>query len=341
AVSSFLLLTMASVTGIVLAVEAISVKAQGYKVDDFNSITLAEVIPVVKKQFQDVQDLKVDDNGFVILKWTNEDGDSKESFIDPRTGKILGEVKPQSEFYKWMTALHRSLFIHETGRFLIGLTSFLLILIAVSGMILVVQRQQSFKRFFARIERGSFAQYYHVLFGRLALVPILVVAITGTWLSVVRFELVTEDKFTGQVNLDSLRSEPIIPVDQFKVFRETPLSQVQSVQFPFADDPEEFYVAKLEDKEITVNQLTGDLLLEQNYSTATQMSSLSLRLHTGRSGIIWAIIFAITCGYILFFIYSGFVITFKRRKNRLINKFKSDESRIIILVGSENGTTMQ
>ncbi|RYZ50281.1 MAG: FAD-binding oxidoreductase [Sphingobacteriales bacterium] len=231
--------------------------------------------------------------------------------------------------------------MHETGRFLIGFTSFLLILIAISGMILVVHRQQSFKRFFAKIERGSFAQYYHVLFGRIALLPILIVAITGTWLSVVRFELIREDEFTGQINPDSLNTEPALPVSGFKIFQQITLPEVKSVQFPFAEDPEEFYVAKLEDREITVNQLTGDLLLEQKYSTATKMSSLSLRLHTGRSGIIWAIILAITCGYILFFIYSGFLITFKRRKNRLTNKFSPEESKVVILVGSENGSTMQ
>ena len=43
---------------------------------------------------------------------------------------------------------------------------------------------------------------------------------------------------------------------------------------------------------------------------------------------------------ILFFIYSGFVITFKRKAVKIKNKFKADEAEIILLVGSENGSTL-
>ncbi|MET0243536.1 MAG: PepSY-associated TM helix domain-containing protein, partial [Flavitalea sp.] len=200
AVSSFLLLTLASATGIILAIEAVQVKSQPYKVEDFSKLTLANTIPVIREKYQDIQELKVDDNGFVILEWTTGDGDARKSFIDPRSGKIFGDFTEQSEFFKWVTSLHRSLFLHETGRLLIGITSFLLILITISGIVLVVQRQQSFKRFFAKIESGNFAQYYHVLFGRFALFPILIIAITGTWLSIVRFELVKEDKLTADVD---------------------------------------------------------------------------------------------------------------------------------------------
>ncbi|WP_262919261.1 PepSY domain-containing protein [Niabella hibiscisoli] len=62
-----------------------------------------------------------------------------------------------------------SLFIHETGRILMGITAFLLILIAVSGIFLVVQRQNGWKNFFSNVEKTSFAQYYHVVFGRISL----------------------------------------------------------------------------------------------------------------------------------------------------------------------------
>jgi len=66
-----------------------------------------------------------------------------------------------------------------------------------------------------------------------------------------------------------------------------------------------------------------------------------MRWHTGRSGIAWALILAVTSGYILFFIYSGFAITLKRRRARPKNKFKATEADIVILVGSENGSTFR
>ncbi len=64
-------------------------------------------------------------------------------------------------------------------------------------------------------------------------------------------------------------------------------------------------------------------------------------MHTGRASGIWAFVLAIASANILFFIYSGFAITFKRLGNRVKNKYKAAESRIIILVGSENGSTFK
>ncbi|RYY18279.1 MAG: FAD-binding oxidoreductase, partial [Chitinophagaceae bacterium] len=162
AVSSFLLLTLASVTGIILAFEPIADKSQSYYVQGSDTMRLAEVAPVVREQYKDVQKLSVDDNEFVILDWTDTAGVAQKSYIDPRNGKILGAVKEQSAFFNWVTAFHRSLFLKETGRFLVGLSSFLLILIGLSGVVLVIQRQKGILRFFSHIERVNWAQYYHV-----------------------------------------------------------------------------------------------------------------------------------------------------------------------------------
>jgi sulfite reductase (NADPH) flavoprotein alpha-component len=97
----------------------------------------------------------------------------------------------------------------------------------------------------------------------------------------------------------------------------------------------------LNDREIVVNQLTGDVLSNIPYSKTTLYTNLSMNLHTGRASAVWAVVLAIASVNILFFIYSGFVIMWKRRSNRVKNKYKADESKFIILVGSENGTTFR
>ncbi|HTE27175.1 PepSY domain-containing protein [Flavitalea sp.] len=341
AVSSFLLLTLASVTGIMLAFEPIAGKMQEYRVHGAEKLSLAEVVPLVKNNYKDLQKLNVDDNGFVVLEWTDEAGIAKKSYIDPRDGKILGAVKEQSEFFKWATALHRSLFLHETGRFLVGLASFLLILIGLSGIILVIQRQKGILRFFAHIERLNWAQYYHVVFGRVVLFPIIFIAATGTYLTVTRFEWINAAEAKLQAETDNLAEEPAHNVKDFPLFRELKLSALQSLEFPFSEFPEDYYTIRLHDRVAMVNQFTGNVIAGKNYSTAAKLSAFSLRWHTGRNGIIWAIVLAISSGYILFFIYSGFVIMWRRRANVLKNKFKPDESPVVILVGSENGTTMR
>ncbi|MEO4005766.1 PepSY domain-containing protein [Flavobacterium sp. CAU 1735] len=342
AVSSFLFIALASVTGIVLAFEPVLQKTQPYRAADFNQITVAEMLPVLKKEYDEITDVTIDANQFVIAKVIDADGKDATVYVDPKTGKSLGAVPKENEFFRWVTTLHRSLFLHETGRVFIGITAFLLLLIASTGTVLVIQRQRGLKRFFTRIVKENFAQYYHVLLGRLALIPILIITITGTYLSLVRFELLgPEKKITHAIDFDAIRSEPAQKLSDFKVFQHLPLSEVQSIEFPFSEDVEDYYTFKLKDRELVVNQITGDILSEIPYSQTTLLSNLSLTLHTGRSSAVWAIVLAIAAANILFFIYSGFAITFKRRGNRVRNKFKSDESRFIILVGSENGTTFR
>src|SRR5690606_36268369 len=109
------------------------------------------------------------------------------SYIDPRSGKILGAPIKKSEFIQWTTALHRSLFLKETGRFFVGVISFILVLIALSGFALVINRQRGLRNFFSKVIKEYVVQYYHVVLGRLSLIPILIIAVSGTYLSLERF----------------------------------------------------------------------------------------------------------------------------------------------------------
>ncbi|MET0465476.1 MAG: PepSY domain-containing protein [Chitinophagaceae bacterium] len=339
AVSSFLLLVLASVTGIILAFEPVAAKTQPYNVEDLDKLTIAQTIPVLKKKFAEVTTVTIDANEFVTVNGIDEDGESVTVYVNPRTGETLGVPSKKSEFFQWVTSFHRSLFLNELGRFFIGLTAFLLLLITISGIALIIQRQRGFKRFFTKIVRENFFQYYHVRLGRLLLIPVLLIALTGTYLSLVRFKIIPDYKVTQNIDFDKIESDPQIELSQFKIFTNTPLSQVREIEFPFSDDVEDYFTLKLKDREVTVNQLTGDLLSEAVYPVSVLMTELSLNLHTGRASAIWAIVLALASANILFFIYSGFAITLKRLSGRTKNKYRKDECEYIILVGSENGTT--
>jgi sulfite reductase (NADPH) flavoprotein alpha-component len=339
AVSSFIFIALASVTGIILSLQPIDEKIPSYRSSGFDTVTVAQAIPVLKENYSEITEITVDINEFVLIKGTNSEGEIVQEYVNPNTGKKLGVPAQKNDFFQWVTALHRSLFLHELGRFFVGLTSFLLLLIALSGTVLVIRRQRGVKRFFTKIVKENFAQYYHVVLGRLMLIPIILIALTGTYLSLVKFGLFPEQKIVHNIP-DELDSEPELKLKDFAVFNKTLLSQVQTIEFPFSEFPEDYFRLKLKDRELVVNQFTGDIISEVKYPTSVQYTNLSLDLHTGRKSVIWSVILAIACINILFFIYSGFVITIKRRGNRIKNKYKAKESNIIILVGSENGTTL-
>ncbi|WP_028298160.1 PepSY domain-containing protein [Olivibacter sitiensis] len=341
AVSSFLFLTLASVTGVILAFQPLIEKSRPYHVVGFNEMTLAESLPLIRNSYPGVNELIVDANQFTQIKGIDDEGNEIAAYIDPSTGQLLGPVTKESAFFQWVTALHRSLFLHQIGRFFVGLTAFLLLFIALSGIMLVLQRQRGLKRFFSRVVKENFAQYYHVILGRLSLVPILIIALTGSYLSLTYFEIIPNRNVSADVDFDAISSTPERnPVD-FPVFKDIRLSEVQTVEFPFSDDPEDYYTLKLKDRVIAVNQITGDILSQEQYPLPVLLSALSLNLHTGRTSALWAIVLAIASCNILFFIYSGFAITWKRRANLVKNKYPAAECRFIILVGSENGSTFR
>lgn len=336
ALFSSVFLILASVTGIILAVDAVQEKTLPYKAADFDKITLGETLPILKKAYPEITEVSVDYNQFVTLQAIDADGNDVNAYINPKTGKVLGKPEKKGEFIKWITGFHRSLFLHETGRFFVGAISFCLLLISISGFVLVLKRQRGIRNFFSKVIKEYFAQYYHVVLGRLALIPILIIALTGTYLSLERFNF-----FMGDEKPKPVKTEISAKTKTVSVFETTLLSEVKKIEFPFTDDPEEYYIIELKDREIEVNQVTGAVISEKKSPMTVQFAALSLDLHTGRINGIWAVILAIACVNILFFIYSGFAITLKRRSSRIKNKFKAEESTIILLAGSENGSTFR
>jgi len=336
ALFSSIFLFLATVTGIILAVDAVQEKTLPYKTENFNEITLGETLPILKKAYPEITELSVDYNQFVTLQAIDQNGNDVNAYVDPKTGKALGTPVKKSEFIQWVTSFHRSLFLHEAGRFFVGIISFCLLLISLSGFVLVLKRQRGIRNFFSKVIKEYFAQYYHVVLGRLALIPILIIAVTGTYLSLERFNF-----FMGEEKAKPLKTEFSEKDKTTSIFKTTLLSDVKKIEFPFTDDPEEYYIIELKDREIEVNQVSGAVISEKLSPVTKQFAALSLDLHTGRINGVWAVISAIACINILFFIYSGFAITLKRRSSRIKNKFTAHESTFILLVGSENGSSFR
>lgn len=341
AVSSFLFIALAAITGFILAFEPVSQQQSSYRNKNLESISVAQAVTTLKAKYPGLTDVSVDINGLVTVKGTDDAKKKLLSCVDARSGRLLGDPPKQNEFFQWVTTLHRSLFLHETGRAFVGVTAFFLLMIATSGTVLLIQRQRGLKHFFDRIVKENFAQYGHVVLGRLSLIPIIIIALSGTYLSLYRFHFFSVQKIQHQIDIDHMKTDPQRKPGDFKIFIQTPLSEVRTIQFPFSDFPEDYFTLKLKDREIVVNQFTGDVLSEIKYIPTSIWADLSLTLHTGRASIIWALLLAVAAGNILFFIWSGFVLTFKRTSGKIKNKYKATESNIIILVGSENGSTFR
>lgn len=344
ALVSSIFLLIASVTGVILAVEPIQHQAKGHAIKDLDQISLATTIHALDQNYEEVFSFEVESSHFVKASVLTMDLETHDIYIDPRTGEQLGMVQDRPGIYSFATNLHRSLFLKGIGRFFVGSISFLLLLITLTGLVLLAKRQGGIKKLFSKVQQDYMELRYHVILSRWFFIPIIILSVTGVYLSLEKFNLLpdtstkhwVEQKIRSQNKYNSVLNIPF--------FQNTTLQDVRMVEFPFSEDPEEFYQISLKYEEIQVNQETGDIVASASYPFVTLASRVSFNLHTGEGSVVWSLVLLLASASILFFIYSGAVMSVKRikrgKKHITLDQMPDkDESEIIILVGSETGTT--
>jgi len=339
AVSSLFIL-LATLTGLVLAVEPVETTLQPYVTAGADQLPLSQVLDTLDGQYDEILELQRDANGFVQLSIISMEEDlAGDFYVNPHNGQQMGELMERRPIYTFMTHLHRSLFLKTPGRIFVGVISGLLFLIALTGFLLFVQRQRGVRHIFDRIVKERSAHYYHVVTGRLMLLPVLLIAGTGVYLSMDRFSLIPEVSPDTTSLSEDEREAAERPWAAFPIFQETKLRELRSLEFPFSDDPADNFVLALRDRQLKVNQVTGQVVEESYYPFADRMHSWSFAAHTGTGSLAWSLVLALACLNIVYFIYSGAQISYQRLRHRSKNELPADEAEYIILVGSENGST--
>ncbi len=338
AIISTIFLLIASITGAILSFEPIYQKTHPYQVKKADDLLLSEAITNITAQHEEVLNISRDKNGFVSIQTIDSD---TPFYVDPFTGLKIGELIRTPRIFEFSRSLHRSLFLGQIGRFLIGLVSVILLFMALSGFFLILKKQGGIKNYFSKVIKNDFYKDYHTRFSRWLILSIIVLGATGTYLFMERFNLVVIPPLDHSIDETRLTEEPKQPLSSFEPFNTYTLEDLRELNFPFAEFPEEYYEVKLKNKELLVNQFNGTVISELDYPLVKLAYQLSFNLHTGEGTIIWASVLGLTGIGILFFIYSGFAIYLKRDKSKIINPYSKDDSEIIILVGSEQGSTMR
>ncbi|OIQ38006.1 MAG: hypothetical protein BM563_06960 [Bacteroidetes bacterium MedPE-SWsnd-G1] len=331
---SAIFLLIASLSGAILAFEPISQSIQDYKISDFNQVTLNETIVVLKENYEEVLDIEVTSDDFVKASVFTFDGSSETIYINPITGEKLGDVKPQSSFFSFVTNFHRSLFLKSIGRGFVGVISFLLCIITITGLFLLAERQGGLKKWFTKVQEKDWGQRYHVILGRWFLIPIFILALTGVYLSAEKFSLLPNNDLKHA----TVKYKTDVEIQDFAKLK---LSEIRKLVFPFSPDEEDYFELTLQDKEQFVHQYNGKVLSEASFPFVTLASRLSMTLHTGQGSILWSLILLISSLSMLFFMYSGLKMSIKRiRKKKVVLKVDDKDScDFVLLIGSETGST--
>src|SRR5690606_11868487 len=83
AIISSIFLIILSLTGVVLSINAIYEKTPDLKVENFDQVNLAQVIPKLQEVYPEIISLTVDHRGFVSIDAINDEGENVKGYIDP------------------------------------------------------------------------------------------------------------------------------------------------------------------------------------------------------------------------------------------------------------------
>ncbi|CEN51260.1 Putative nitric-oxide synthase (fragment) [Capnocytophaga canimorsus] len=170
---------IASATGIILAIEPIENQLKPLKSAEFENTLLSQTLQAVKNKYPETVRLEVEHSSFVLIETINEQGEDETFYIHPKNAEKIGSSSPKKPLYQFATTLHRSLFMGSVGRVIMAITSLLLLLIALTGVWLIIKRQKHWWRFFHKVIKDGFYPYYHVILGRWTLIPIVIISFTG------------------------------------------------------------------------------------------------------------------------------------------------------------------
>ena len=336
AAAASLFLILASLTGAILTFEPITNSLKNYSINNLNEISLKETLSVLDKKFKEVYEIQITTEGFVSAKVLTFSNQIEELYLNPINGETLEKVKPKSKFFSFFTNLHRSLFFKKTGRIFVGIISFILSLITLTGLILLIKRQGSVLKIFKKIKENDFSERYHVVFSRIFVLPVFLIAISGAYLTFDRFII-------GDLrNSISVKGE-VLSEKKYLEFGLITLDKVKKVTYPFSKSEIEFYAIELNDRSVMVNQYTNRIYSQSFYPYSYFTKNWFYNLHTGKGNLLLSIILLVSSISILFFMFTGFKISVQSTLKSLKVKYLSSEkdSKYIILVGSEKGNTLE
>ncbi len=332
-------IVIASLSGIVLACDAAWQETQAqHTVQDAGNPSLKETLTRLRSEFLEVFSLTVDAQDRLLVSGINLNGEMVHHFVDPLTGQSIGSPQPSSKLVQFSLSLHRSLFLKTTGRIIVAVISFLLFLITLTGFSLLLKRQLAWQYIFSLISKDHFHQQAHTLLGRLLLIPIILIALSGLYLSLERFSVIPE-MVAHPLEVKAKLHEAKEGSGPEQLFSQIKLSKIREIQLPFSEQPEDLFILSLLSRELKINQFSGEVVVEAPYPWVQLLGEFTKILHTGEGSWLWSGVLGFSTASLFFFIFSGFKITTKRRQNQPKKQEQLDNCPIAISVGSETGST--
>ncbi len=301
-------------------------------------VSIAQLAGRIKAHYPSVEQIQKKPSGKIVAFYYVNDRPVS-VLIDPATGKAVKDFAP-SGFERWMKSLHRSLLLGDKGRMIAGLGAAAMILLCFSGVWLLLRRMGGWRHLFGRA-RGTLVQRLHVGIARFVVLGLTLSALTGLYMTLVTFNVLSDGMATGPMFPTSVNGGATIPVSQVTTLQKIDISQLRELVFPYAGDPTDVYTLSTASGDGFIDQATGQLLSWQPLNTKRRIFEFIYMLHTGK-GLWWmGLLLGLASLGVPFMAVSGTLIWWAKRNSRpkISRNVRAQAADTIILVGSEGGST--
>ncbi len=332
-----LLLIFLAVTGAILSIDPL-LKQFDRNVHQLGDLSVADVLRLSAKKnpYFEIDRIRIDYSGRVLLRGADAAG-SREVPFNPYKGRLARKDRPRP-LMDLINSLHRNLALGPTGRPITLIGSFSMLLLMVTGLTLLLRRLGGFTQILGKV-KGRGLDKWHTVTGRLLLLPLLVTVLSGTWMSLVSNGLVPSGVDDSPSYPDTLIQADPVPVTELVIFDQVKLSNLTELSFPIASDWWDVYVLRQGDTLSFIDRQSGEILSQESVPFFIQALDLFTLLHTGQGASTWGAIAGLVTLSVPFFAITGVLIWLRRRHPRPRGMVSVETANVVILVGSETGTT--
>ena len=279
-------------------------------------------------------------SGIVTLGYFDASGAPQTSYVDIATGKLTGPVDPGSPFWVSLKDLHRALFLRDTGRAITGFGALALALVSLAGVFVLAARMGGIARLFDRVQ-GSASARWHSIVSRIVFLPVMLSALTGFYMVLTDFDVLPVSQIESLQFPESAQGLPAVQPGTLHGLADVPLDRLMMLQFPFAGDSFDVFTMTTASGLTLVDQFTGDVLETVPATPSIKIHAWFYAVHTGEGMAIVGIVLGLAALSVPVLGVTGVLIWWarRRRKVRIADNATAGTADIVVLVGSEGGST--
>lgn len=302
-----------------------------------SGLTVADLAVRVQGVHPGVEQIKRAPSG-QITAWWFEDGQPGSGVIDPATGQLVAPADPDP-VQRWLTTLHRSLFLDDAGRLIAAAGALAMLVLAASGAMLLARRTGGWRRWFAPL-RGPLAGRLHAELARIAVIGLVLSSATALWMAAETFDVVTIDGLRLAMP-PTVSGEVGRALSTIDILRATPVAELRDLSFPAAGDATDVFTLRTDRGMGYIDQGTGALLAWRDLSVWQHVSETIYTLHTGQGMAVLGLILGLMALAVPVMALTGALVWLvgRRGRPRLIGNAPAAKATTVVLVGSEGGST--